>query len=180
MIKLSIEKRVILFVVFLGFITSLIIIGVIIPTIQAIQETKDQTYALRLFLEKRYERASHLKASAKKITEIKTATEHFPEHIFKHGDELRLITMLENTATDAGVDQKITASNMDNLGPFDHELHLTLTITGTYTRVLSYLINLEKGLYFFNVQRLTMTPRTEATAPANLVNLQLDLNLYVE
>ncbi len=179
---LGVEKRTLIIVIIFGISTVFIIGAIIFPTVQAIREAEKQTRAVRLFFEERFEKATHLRISAKRIKEISDATDHYAEHLVQHGGELKAATALELIAAKVGVTQKIVSSNVDSLTANDHLLRLSLSLKGTYEQTMAYINEVEHSLYFFSVQNLSISPNTENAnnlTDSHMVNMTLDLNLYV-
>ena len=179
--KLTIEKRTLLIIGGFAIITLIIIGAIIYPAIQAIKKANDDTYALRVFLEKKQQRTTRLRSSLKKMREIKLAAIHYPEHIFVHGDELRLITALEMIATQRNISQKIVHSNLDTVTN-GKNLTLSLIVSGDYPNIVSYLSEIESLAYFLTIKQLQFTQPVNPTnqnSPDSLTTMNLELTLYV-
>lgn len=178
--RLNLEKQTIITVGIFSGIIFLIVLCVIIPTGTYIKRLNDETTTLKNYLEKKYETTSHLKSTIKKIEEIKLVVNDYPQYLFKHGDELALITALENIANKNKVTQKIQSSNLDQ--PSSDLVKVSLAISGDYEKTLNYLADLEKLNYFLNIEKLQLTSAENkqnmntSTVPTNLY---LDFSLYV-
>ncbi len=175
--KLNTEKRTIIILTIFSVITLIIIFQIIFPTIRYIKNLEQDTNNLREYLEKKYENTKTIRTSKKKIEEIKSTVAKYPDYLFYHGDELKLITTLENIATRNQIIQKIDNSNLDKL---DDKLNLSLTLNGDYQNILKYLSALEKENYYFIITNLQLSsafsPQNNNT---NATIMNLDLILYV-
>ena len=81
----------------------------------------------------------------------------YDRYIFHSGNELNLITDLENIAIKNKVAQKIESSNLDNIT--NNTVVLTLKTSGTYSNVLNFLADLENYNYFLQMKKiLTLRP----------------------
>ncbi len=158
-------------------LSTIIIVGVLIlPTVNYIKNLRDDTGNLRQYLNKKYETNHSLLNYKQKIDEGKNAIEEYKNYIFFKGDELQLITKLENLSDHYQVNQKINNTDLDKPGDV---IHLSLTITGDYANLTQYLWALEKQVYFLQVKNLHLSPgfSTPTDNPQSAI-LNLDLVLY--
>jgi len=176
--KINHEKKVIIIVVIISLATLAVIFGIIWPTINYIKNLERDTTSLRSYLEKKYEHTKNIRTSKQQIEEIGTTVNQYSDYLFFHGDELRLITLLENLAAKNKVTQKIDNSNLDKIT--GDTVNISITLTGDYTNILEYLYSLEKENYFLNVEHLQIS---SAYSPQNnnsdATIMNLDLTLYV-
>lgn len=156
-----------------------ITLGIIYPTIKDIKSLNRETYSLRLFLEKRLQRATNIRATIEKIPKIKADSEVAARHLFTAGRELELITTLENLATKHTVTQTIRSSNLDQSST--SYVTLSLAITGTYRDTVQYLAGLEGLPYFITIRQLEFSPRPARGGEKEgaTVQMNLELTLYV-
>ena len=175
--KSTVENRTIAMLTLFSVIIITVVLAVIWPTISYIKRIRQDTYELRAYLERKYESVANLKRSAKKIDELNDETLYFGQYLFRRGDELKLITALENLAVKNKVTQKIESSNLDKIT--GSRLTLTLALSGPYTQVLNYINQLEKINYFVIIEGLQLSPASTLTGPTNSVNARLNLSLYV-
>jgi len=176
-LKLNIEKKTIIFLTIISIVTIGIVGGVILPTLYNIKNLEDETSKIRQYMEKKYQDTRSLSNSKQKIEEIQTMMADFEEHLFYRGDELQLITMLENLATANKVNQKINQSNLDKTG--DGTITFSITVNGDYINVLQYLNTLEKQKYFINIKQLTFSSAfTPQNKNPNAAVMNLELLLY--
>ncbi|MFA5770922.1 MAG: hypothetical protein WC894_05515 [Patescibacteria group bacterium] len=176
-LNLNTEKKTIIIVIFFSIITLAIIFGIIFPTIQYIKNLEKETTGLREYLENKYENTRAIRTSKKKIEEIESIVTKYPDYLFYHGDELKLITSLENLANNNHVIQRIDNSNLDKLGD---TLNLSLTLNGDYQNIIKYLSSLEKENYYFIITNLQLSSAfNQQNNNLNATIMNLDLILYV-
>lgn len=175
--RLGQEQKTISIVAAFTLVVLIIILGVIRPAVMHIISIDRDTYDLRVYLKKRYERTLNLRSSLQKMDKIKEEIGLFPAHIFHATDDLKLITLLEDIAAKNKVSQKITASNFDN--KTQQQLDVSLLVTGDYSNILKYLVDLENSDYFINERQLQMSMIFDPATRSETASLNLDLTLYV-
>jgi Tfp pilus assembly protein PilO len=179
MIHSILEKRIIITIlVFIG-ISGLIIGGVIFPTLMQIKQIDADTYKLRLTMERKNEQVTSYRLAIKQIERLKKEMPPFEDYLFNTGEELKLITTLEALATRTGVTQRITNSTLDNIT--NQQIQISLGISGSYHKALTYLDELEHLPYFINVTHVSLSQFADKN---NLdvtdgVIMNVDFNLYV-
>lgn len=161
----------------LGATALLISLGIILPAWRSIKKTTDETYQLRLYLEKKYEQSLQAHISRQKIKEIKEGAAAFPAHVFKVGDELKLITELENLAAKNNVAQQVGASNLDKIT--DNQALLSLRLAGSYQNILNYISSIDSMDYFINIDQIQMTPAYDrSSGKIEGIGIDISLRLY--
>lgn len=178
----GLQKHTLILIIIFPLLSVAISGLVIYPTVSAIIKAEHETYQLRVYLEKKHEQALRSRLSLKKVGLIKSTAARYSRYLFTHGEELAFITLLENTAAQNGVEQKITNSNLDQIT--NQQLTLRLDLTGPYHKILNYLVDLEKLDYFLSVRQLRLTPAANQQNKNNndtnpQVILSLDIALYV-
>lgn len=149
-----------------------------IPTIRYIQNLNDDMSRLREYLEKKYENTRAIRSSKKMIDEMDSVVVSYPDYLFFKGDELKLITLLENLATTNNITQKIDNSNLDSIK--GDTVNISLSLSGNYENILKYLSALEKEKYFFTVSTLRISSAyTLQNNNQKATTMNLDLMLYV-
>ncbi len=174
--NLSLERRTIIILALFLLSTTVVIVLLFLPTVRYIKNISDDTGKLREYLNKKYESSHSLLNYKQRIEENKAAIEEYKDYLFFKGDELQLITKLENLADTYQVNQKINNTDLDKPG---NTLHISLTVTGNYQNLLQYLLALEKQIYFLQVKTVHFSPgfSTPADNPQAAI-LNLDLVLY--
>lgn len=176
---IDLTKKVILRVGGLSLLVLIIVLGIFVPTLSYIKKTAKQSYELRLYLEKKYEQSLRSRITRKKLEEIKKSTTNFESFLFKTGDDLALITFLENLSTKNNVAQSISSPNLDKIGN-NRIVTLSIGLSGDYKNILKYLADLESSNYFIYMTQMQFTP-TYARSGEILPDTKLSLTaeLYV-
>jgi len=176
-LNLNTEKKTILILTIFSVVTLGIIFGIIFPTIKYIKNLEKDTNAMREYLEKKYENTKTIRTSKKKIEEVQSIVDSYPNYLFHNGDELNLITSLENLANNNKIIQKINNSNLDKP---ENMVTISLMLNGDYQNILNYLFALEKEKYYFIITDLQLSsafnPQNNNT---NATTMNLDIILYV-
>lgn len=175
-LNLSLEKKTLLILALFLIGTIIIVSILILPTINYIKNLSSDTGNLREYLDKKYETNHSLLNYKQRIEEYRSSIEEYKNYIFFKGDELQLITKLENLSDNYGVNQKINNTDLDKPGD---TVHISLTITGNYVNLLQYLSALEKQVYFLKIKNLHLSPGfSNPTDNPQAAILNLDLVLY--
>lgn len=177
--RLNIAKRTLIIIGFFSLL-ALAIIGLIIyPSIRAIKDAEHDLEQLHLFLERRYRKVAAVHTALTKVREIKTTVAEFPQYLFKHGDELTLITDLETLANQRGVTETVVRSNLDSGA--SAAVVISLSVSGDYVETLRYLADLERLPYFLTITRFQMSPIVDRAAPLaspTQATLTIELTIY--
>lgn len=169
-----------LVIIGVGLTLALIIIGaVVIPTVKSIQQSNQEMYDLRVYLEKKRERSSKARSAVKQLEQIRDKVAGLDVYIYKSGEELQLITMLEDLANRHAITQRITNTNLDKVT--NQRVTMALNLTGSYQRTLEYLRDMERAPYFISINRMVMTSFVDRSKPGvePQVSLDLEFSLYV-
>ena len=163
----------------LSLLALAIIFGVFVPALTYIKKTADESYKLRLFMEQKYEQSLRLRVTRKKLEEIKQSTADFYPFLFRAGDELKLITYLENLSAKHNIVQTINNSTLDNVSS-NRIASVAMSLSGNYNDVLKYLAELETSDYFIYINPLRASPVYAKNGEATpTTNLSLTIELYV-
>jgi len=185
------EKK---FVILIGvvFLVFVLIGGLIIfPQYSKIKKTNNEITALRQELETKYERAKQYHKSQTNLATAKNLTDTVKARFLKKGEEIKLITILENKADSLGLQQKLNlSSNYTKLSNNLSSIGLEIVIVGDYKKVLEYLEFLQKNTFYLSLNNLTITKSTPPslitdktkpqTAPASLTAFNLTTAVYVQ
>jgi len=129
-------------------------------------------------LERKSRGSQNLKEALEQVRHTKITMSDYEKYIFRAGNELNLITDLENLAIKNKVVQKIESSNLDNIS--NNIITLTLRLNGTYSNILNYLADLENYNYFLQIYSLDLNPLYDLKDPENSANSQTDLRLNIK
>src|SRR3989344_679191 len=171
------EKKVYILLIAISLLTIGIVLGVIYPTTNDINNLKEETANLKNFLEKRYQRTLQSQNSVHKIEAVREQVALLDKHLFKSGRELEFITLLENLSPKFKLEQKINSSNLDD--PNKQALQFNLILNGSYKNALRYLNELENLPYFIKLENISLSPTGQSPEKDSTVRLVLDISLYV-
>lgn len=176
---LDLTKKTIILTLALTLLSLIIILGIFVPTLTYIKKTSDESYKLRLFMEQKYEQSLRLRVTRKKLEEIKNSSTDFYSFIFRPGDELKLITYLEDLSAKHHITQTIVNSTLDKTGG-NRTASISMNLTGSYENILMHIAELETSNYFIYINPLRITPvftKNGESTPAT--SLSLTIELYV-
>ena len=178
-LNLNNERKTIIILSLFFVIILVVIFAIILPTIQYIKDLNDDTGNLKSYLEKIHDNTHSVRISKAKIEDIKKQTADYDNYLFYHGDELKLINILETIASNNKVIQKIDNSDLGSAG--SNLIHISLTLNGDYQNLLQYILDLEKSNYFIQIEHLQLSPfvNLQDSSDLNLSAMKLDLILYV-
>jgi hypothetical protein len=176
----DLTKKTIVWVGILSVLALGIILGVVVPTLGYIKKTSEDSFKLRMLLEDKYEQSLRSHITRRKLEEIKISSADFYPFLFRAGDDLKLITFLENLSTKHNISQTITNSTLDKINT-SHIVSVSMNINGNYTDILKYIADLEASDYFIYINEMQFTPSFSRNSEPvqNLANLSFTIELYV-
>jgi hypothetical protein len=132
------------------------LVGFIIwPSIKDIRSLNEVIENQQVELERLYIKGRSIKQTLEEYREVKPTVATLDNIYVKRGDELKLITTLEQVAHDQGVEQDLTqASPTDNRQ--GNTLQLQLHVVGSLPKLIKYLAALEALDYYLNVNLLRL------------------------
>ena len=110
---ISLQKKLTIFIVGILLLGFLILFLVILPSLRHITNLKESVGLTEKFIEEQYLRTKHLKRSVRSIGEVQKQVEKFYLSLINQGDELKVITSLENLAQKHSIDQDIDVEFVD-------------------------------------------------------------------
>lgn len=174
----SIQEKKVLSSIGVGFLLAgLIIVSILIPTVRSVQQANRQVYELRLYLEKKHYRSVQARSAIKQIEQIKDSMIGLEKYLYKKGDALKLITLLEDLSNRHAVTQKIVSSNLDS--PTNVRVAMHLNLTGRYHDILEYLRDLEQSDYFIAINRLYLSSFVDRGQPSAEPQASLDIEFTI-
>ena len=138
---------------------ALIYFFIISPSIKEMQEISQQIYNQRVYLEQKYKQAQHLKQSTQDIKRIRPLIPKLTNILIPAGQELKLVTNLEQLAKKHQIKQTINLSLKNS----DHQksivkVPIVLELQGNFIQILKYLSELEQANYYVNFHTLIFQP----------------------
>ncbi|MCX6779034.1 MAG: hypothetical protein NTU97_02275, partial [Candidatus Magasanikbacteria bacterium] len=182
---------------FIVLISAIVLVFVLIggliifPQYSKIKETNTQITALRQELETKYERAKQYHKSQTNLATAKKLTDEVKTRFLKKGEEIKLITILENKADALGLRQDLKLSSTYTKLPNNlSSIGLEIIITGDYKKTIEYLDFIQKNTFYISLDNLTITkssppPSTTdknkiVTSPDTLTTFNLTTTVYVQ
>lgn len=150
-----IPKRKIYFIVSTFVLLIVVALCVIRPTSNEIKDMSTQIHTQREELEKLYLRGQFLKPAKEQYEKAKLQIPDLSKIFVAEGDELQIITVLEQAAAKNNLDQEINLKEIggDEDGAINGymPIPITLKIIGNYKNLIKYLSDLESLDYYINI-----------------------------
>ena len=181
MLRLGVEKKLIL-IVLLFVVGDLLVLGAVIwPTVRFINRTYHETAMRRQTLGGQAAAEQRNRLAYGNLNTVEAQTSHYPNHLLRPQDELIFIALLEKTAADHRVTHKVDSSNFDN--PKHTYLTLSLSLGGTYADLTKYLADLEQFPYFLIFESTNISPNENRLQTGNptpiTTTMHLTFHVYV-
>lgn len=117
--------------------------------------------------------AENLRENLALAKDVKTQIANYDKLLLPPGNELELITDLENIAMKNKVSQRIIGSNLDN--STNGKIEITVSILGGYADVLRYVSDLEKYKYLITIEHIDFSP---SGASGDNASSRIQISLY--
>ncbi|MCX6781792.1 MAG: hypothetical protein NTW66_01585 [Candidatus Magasanikbacteria bacterium] len=157
----------------------LIVLAIIISNKITVQSRTISTQVAAL--NKRNLSTENLRESLARIKTVGARIDNIDKYLFTAGEELSLITDLENIAAKNKISYKVASSNLDNYQ--NNRLDIILNVDGPLSGIIKYLSDLESYKYVVSIQRIEFAPsgslNQENSSQIN-VNMRLILFLYAQ
>lgn len=173
-------KKPIIFLVITLFANIVLIVGAII-ILGRISVQSNAISAQVTSLNKRNLSTEDLRDSLAKIKAVSSHIDNFDQFLFPTGEELSLITDLENIALQNKIIYRIISSNLDNYE--NNRIDIILNVSGPLSNIVKYLSDLETYKYIVSIQKIEFSPtgslKQENSAQID-ANMRLILSLYAK
>jgi len=190
--KLSLTKRLILYII--GIALGLFIIAgfIVTPTVNDILTIKGDINIIQGELEKRYERTQKLKRSIQELNSLREEANKFAQATIRQGEELRVITELENLANIYQIDQtlnlqfhdtsedKPTKGSKAKVHPLPQYYRFSFLNNGQFEDQLKYLQALETLPYYLIINNLQLEKRGGEEDVKSPITVRFDALVYVD
>jgi Tfp pilus assembly protein PilO len=117
--------------------------------------------------------AESLRENLALAKDVKTQIADYDKLLLPPGNELELITDLENIAVKNKVSQRIIGSNLDNYA--NGKIEITVSIFGAYVDILRYISDLEKYKYIITIEQIDFSP---SGASGDSASSRIQISLY--
>lgn len=186
MIKFTLKKRILLFIIFI-ILALLFVAGVIIfPTVKSINNLKREIGAIESDLEQRYQNSQKLRRTLRELSDIKTQTEQLKDVTILKGEELKVITELESLASKYNIDQVINVSlqqvSKADLGKYPTAEYYSFSFldNGKFSDLVSYLKEIEQLPYYIVIKNINFENRQNNAKENSLITLSFNGLVYVK
>ncbi len=145
---------------------------IIWPSVDDIKSLNQVIEGQQAELEQLYTKGRSIKQTLEEYRQVKPTVTTLNNIYVKRGEELKLITTLEQVAHDQGVQQDLTqASSGDE--PQGNTLQLQLHVTGTLPKLITYLGALEALDYYLNINLVRLNTNQPAAGTVTSGSPQL-------
>lgn len=185
---LTLKQKLLIYILVIIF--GLLVIGGLIvwPTVSHILSLQRDITILQLDMENRYEKMQKLRKSLQELDEIKTVVNQMDKLSIKQGEELSVITQLEQIALDHNIEQNTNLNFVDTskekIKPKDKPAlpqyyKFSFLNNGYFAEHIHYLEDLERLPYYFIINNLSFEKRKNEIDTPNKITLKFDAIIYV-
>jgi len=135
----------------------LVLIFIIHKSIKEIHVLNKSINTERARLEEKYQKRRSAKLTVENFNKIKGELPSLETAIVRAGDELSLVTALEEAASKNNVSQKINLSPREGKKDFGDRINITLTVDGYFQDLLRYLNDLERMKIFLIIDNINIS-----------------------
>ena len=152
------------------------IVFIIYPSAKRIKQLSQDISVQKQELDDIYARGQNLSKTIKQYENVKPRIAELTGIYLQEGEELKLITALEQAASKAGVTlDKQLSSNKDSQNN-SKILPLQLTVGGNFAELIQFMVELEKMDYYLNVSNI----RINKSSNSSSLNTLLLTNAYYQ
>lgn len=163
------KNRITTSIIALVILTITMIIFIIYPSASRIKELGHEIDIQKNELDAIYARGQNLNKTIKQYAIVKPKINELNNIYLQTGEELKLITDLEQSATTTGVNlDKQLASNKDDQGGIKI-LPLQLTVVSDFSGIIKFIGELEKMNYYLNISNVRITKSTNNPTLSSLL-----------
>lgn len=193
MTRLTIKQKILFTLGLIVAVLLAIIGGIIYPVAKKIYTLQQEINQIEMELEKRYENSKKLQRTVKEIDTITKETEKMAQTMIKAGDELGIITQLENLAEknhitqdlevafkEIRTDQNLPAGQTSAHAGLTHYDLLTFSNQGEFNDHLKYLAELEKSPFYLITDNIRWEKGKEDKTGKSLITLNFSGIIYVD
>jgi len=149
--------------------TSLIITLLVIkPSIDNINNIKNQIQDQRVELEKKYQQILYFQKNIQGVKKIQTELAIVDKMFLTSGEELNFINTLENIATQNDITQTINLKNIVSGEEISTYLLFSIDLKGTTPNIINYLFEIEKLPYYINFDKFELTALNKTKVISNV------------
>jgi len=177
-------KKKLIVVVLIVLITLLVIsICIIYPATKKISGLKQNIENIQVELEQKYLNSQKLRRTMRELAEISDKVKMFEQVMVKPGDELKIITELENLATKNNINQALNvAFNDKGKAPLNKFYQLSFINNGLFEDHIKYLQDLENLPYYVIIKNIKFEKRKSSAVSTQKdpITLTFSAIIYAE
>ncbi len=114
----------------------------------------------RAKLEEKYQKRKSARLTVENFNKIRKELPNLETSVIHAGDELNLVTSLEEAASKNNISQKINLSPRENKKDFGDRINITLNIDGSFQDFLRYLNDIERMKIMLIVDNINISQAT--------------------
>jgi hypothetical protein len=184
--SISLQKRLLIFIIAIGAAAVLIIIFIIYPCIRQIISLQKSVSATEQYLEEQYGKTQYLRRSIRELNKISQDIKKMENIGVRKGEELSLITQVEQTAEINRIDQKLTVnydeakSKTASPSPLSSRprYRLTFVNTGLFADQLKYFQALELLPYYIIIDSIQLEKGRGAATSSTPITARFNAIVY--
>ena len=152
----------------------------ILPTIQEIKIINQQMYDQAVNFEKKYLEGRSLKRVIQEYQQIKPTLPELWKSFVQEGEELDLVTALENIAADTKIEQQISFAQQNEqfLDPIEKR-GIDLTLEGEYIDILNYLSKTEELSYYLDINSFSLQKISTDTKKESALKMKIKGYIFI-
>lgn len=194
--KLTLKKRLTIYILAISVGIFLITIFVIIPGVEYIINLRNDIKHTQAELDNSYNRAKQLRRSIQEIDNVKENIKKFKDVALPTNQELNIITEMENLAATHNIEQNMNINYIDikknteaknkppnsptQISGLHGYYQLSFLNNGNFVDHLKYLEAMEKKPYYVIINDLNFEKRRNDTSTSTPVTLQFNAIIYAE
>ncbi len=182
----SLKNKLIIILIIIVATLVIISLGIIYPTVKKINELKNDITKIQNEVEQKYNNSQKLRRTMRELTETKTNTEKFTQATMKLGDELKVITELEDLALKYNIDQTLNISYSGNDAKIKNTAtqyyELSFLNNGYFADHIKYLNEIEKLPYYIIIKNISLEKHQSKATPNDTqipITLSFSAKIYV-
>lgn len=185
MARLTLKQRILLMLGLIIAVLLAILGGIVYPVAKKIYHLQKEINKIEAELEKRYENSQKLQRTVRELDTVKKEVGNLSRTIIKAGDELGLITELEQLAEASRISQNLSVAlkeipKEERQAGFTHYYFLTFSNTGEFANLVSYLSELEKMPFYLITDNIRWEKSKADKSGKTTISLNFNSTVYVE
>lgn len=174
--KMKPKQKIIFTTLGICILLLLIAIFILVPSLKEINKLKDNVNIIQQELENKYFKTQRLRRSLQELDKIKKETNEFKMATVEKGEELQIITELENLANKNNIDQTLNVSFSEENKAYT----FSFLNNGYFEHQINYLNDLQRLPYYVIIENTYWEKRQKNTDNNQNVSLRFDGIIYAK